>query len=297
MKMKPTEGKSAIVRTARKKERATSVPLSAKTESALWVSLEPTATAAVDFWVRFMDMRKAGNGALSTTETANLLRIVRAVSWVESRHGTGTGSSPAVDPMQCSNPADAWWPQVIGKGTMFDRYVGGPSAKNYHANELAAAVTLDAVWPAKAKLDELVDRSKGHRDAKFNNIMGFHWAVPHLFWKINAKAGGRPFYRFDNVTRLELLDGADEYNGGGDPAYRSKVDQALTEAGWPARDTRDDEKEIAFFQAAVQGTLDSVAKNANIAQLFPDGHMAMSVTLTLADQRQLTIALQRLSSI
>lgn len=260
----------------RKKLTSEAVPLAS--EEDLWKPLQPLALAAILFWQSFMQLKRAGKQPLTATDIDHLTRILRAMSWVESKHGSGTGNQPARDPIQCGNPDDAWWPQLAGLGTVFDRYVGGPGAGNYDANQLPAAAA-DAGLPVLARLVSLADPKKGHRDTSFNPTMSFYWGLPHLIWKTN-KTAGRQFYLFDTVGRLELLNGADAYNGNGDPAYRDKIDKALGDAGWPTTRFELDFEQASLVPGVLRQALDAVQEHSGPGKLFPRGisrfHLAMS---------------------
>jgi hypothetical protein len=94
------------------------VKAAARDESALWIVHEGTALAALDFWNGFLILRMgaAGDKPLDAAARQRLAAIVRAVSWVESKHGTATTNQGRRDPMQCGHPQDAWWRQVTSAG-------------------------------------------------------------------------------------------------------------------------------------------------------------------------------------
>jgi hypothetical protein len=81
----------------------------------------------------FLVVRFGANDAtvLGPAEKARLLCVDRAVSWIESRHGSDTVNSADVDPMQMANPADAWWKSLTKQATAYERFVRGPAAGNY----------------------------------------------------------------------------------------------------------------------------------------------------------------------
>jgi hypothetical protein len=91
----------------------------------------------VNFAKDFLGLRKGGgNVVLTATDLARWVDIVRAISWVESRHGTGTGLPPARDPMQCGNPNDVWWKELTGQTSNTDHFVRGGNLSNLDADEL-----------------------------------------------------------------------------------------------------------------------------------------------------------------
>lgn len=260
-------------------KKMTSEAVSLVSEQDLWKPLQPIALSAILFWQSFMQLKRAGKQPLTTTDIDHLMRILRAVSWIESKHGSGMGNQPARDPIQCGNPNDAWWPQLAGSGTVFDRYVGGSGARNYYANELPAAAA-DAGLPVLAQLVSLADPKKGHRDPSFNPTMSFYWGLPHLIWKTN-KTAGREFYLFDTLGRSELLNGADAYNGNGDPAYREKIDNALGDSGWPSTHVELNFEQASLVPGILRQALDALKDHSGPGKLFPRGisrlHLAMSL--------------------
>src|SRR5277367_6325658 len=83
-------------------------------EAAAWSNVQGLASSALEFWNSFIGLR-SGPNPLDAGGLARLTLIIRAVSWVESQHGTGAGISSAVDPMQCGNPRDAWWKELTDR--------------------------------------------------------------------------------------------------------------------------------------------------------------------------------------
>lgn len=203
-------------------------------EAELWKKLENIANRSIDFWTGFLNLKKGANELdLSLNDRQRLLVFVRAMCWVESRHGSGSGNQPARDPMQCGNPADVWWKQLAGIGSKFDRFeVGGTGSPNYDANQLPAAAVAARV-EVGARLSALAELAKGHKNTAFTPIISLYWGLPHFIWKTN-KPDRRPTYRFDKIDREELLDGAERYNGGGNPGYREEVLAAVEAIGGPS---------------------------------------------------------------
>ena len=198
-------------------------------EDAAWNAQKARAQAALNYWESFLGLREGekNDKALSPTYKKHWLCIVRAVSWVESRHGTGSGNHGDRDPMQCGNPDDAWWKSLTGANNT-DRIVRGPGiTPNYWARELPAAVAASSNFPKDAKLSLLGDVKKGHRDSKFNATMSYFWGVLYLIQRTNtATANGRSF-KCDTYSRDRLLKGALRYNAGGDKKYEEKLAAAL----------------------------------------------------------------------
>jgi len=200
-------------------------------EVAAWASHKDLASAAVKFTNDFLGLRKNGSttAKLADSDLARLLDIVRAISWVESRHGTGSGSTkPKVDPMQCGNPNDPWWQELTGQTDAADRFIrGGDGTTNLNADELPDAAASTNGFEPKANLNKLgADVNKGHNSAGFAVEHSYYWALPILIHKTNTKAGDKT-YQCGGLSRGRLVDGAVRYNGTGDDDYETKIGNAL----------------------------------------------------------------------
>lgn len=235
-------GKRGVPRVARSPVRGERT-----SEATAWVRVAASADAAVRFWNRFFDLRQGtgpSGAVLSEDQVGRILAIVRAVSWVESKHGTDTSAPenhPSRDPMQCG--ADAYWRELTKQSGKGGRYIGGPNAAqlspdpknpgNYWGSELADAVPRDPRFPAAARLSVLGDAKAGHDDPGFNPTMSYYWGVLYLIHRCNtepAVPGGRT-YSCGDLGRERLVLGSVKYNGGGDPGgeagYRRKIEAAL----------------------------------------------------------------------
>lgn len=234
-------------------------------EPTKWSKQSAKAQAASDFWLPFLDLRMGDTDQpLDSTARARLLTIIRAVSWVESKHGTAgpAGNQPARDPMQCGNPNDAWWKELIDPTGHTDRFVGGPNAKNYWAGELPDAAASNGNLPAQAKLSVLADETAGHNDVNFSAILSYCWAVPILVQKTNTGAGDKT-YQCRDVSQQRCIDGAVAYNGGGDPDYRQKITDALAAIGWPSLILKVEEPDVSRVTEigkALQSLLENTIK-------------------------------------
>lgn len=193
------------------------------TEPALWAQLEPLARGAVEFWSGFLDLRYGAGGAvLGAPQKARLVCIVRAVSWTETRHGSNTANRGDLDPMQMAHPADAWWKSLTKQASAFERFVGGPNAKNYWSHELP--LKAKSGIPTEADVSG-IDKAKGHDDANFTPAMSFYFGVPYLLHRIN----GDPVYKCGELARDALFEGAVRYNGNPtvEPDYRKRLKENL----------------------------------------------------------------------
>ena len=198
-------------------------------EAAAWANCKNAAGAAVKFSNGFLGLRKNGSDTakLGDTDVQRFLDLVRAISWVESKHGTGAGEKPKVDPMQCGNPGDVWWKELTGQLTTMDRFVRGPGLGNLDADDLPAAAAATTGFEPKADLKKLgTDVKKGHNATGFAVEHSYYWAVPILIHKTN-KAAGDKTYQCSDLARSRLIAGAVSYNGGGDGNYQTKIEHAL----------------------------------------------------------------------
>lgn len=203
-------------------------------EATLWSSQEPTASAALRFSLAFLGCRMGPNKDLVIDANARnrLLALVRAVSIVESRHGTTGASQPARDPFQCGNPNDAWWTEFTGPAGRGSRFIRGPGLTNAYAGDLGDLAEAAAGFPSAAKRSLLTDVSRGHRDSHFAPAHSYVWGILYLIHRVNSEAGD-PTYACGDLSRSRLLDGAVTYNGGGVPDYRDRLESALDEFGDP----------------------------------------------------------------
>lgn len=231
--------KTSPKRAARKKsskgqtpKRGTRKPKVAS-EATLWASLDTTATGAFDFWNTFIGllMGTSNDTPLTPAAITNFRTIIRAVSWVESKHGTAgsAGNYPSRDPMQCGNPADTWWQTLVGDFPQTERFIRGPGLSNYWVEELPAAAGADANFPSGAGLSNLGDQTKGHNDSNFTSTISFYWGGPFLIQKINKIPSGAT-YKCDNASKTRMVDGAVAYNGGGDPQGPDHYRQMILDA-------------------------------------------------------------------
>ena len=198
-------------------------------ESEAWANVSAIASQALDFWNSFLGLQSSDQ-VITPDQVSRLFCIIRAVSWVESAHGTGAGASASVDPMQCGNPADSWWIELTDCSGGQDRFVGGPGKPNFNACELPGAAAATGNLPDQANVNAMADPTQGHSDPSFNMTMSYFWGTPFLIFKINSQAGD-PTYQCGDLNTDRLVAGAVAYNGGGDPDYEAKIRLAITTSG------------------------------------------------------------------
>jgi hypothetical protein len=103
---KAKAGRAATRVTRRQASRRVAGKRSVPGEAAAWARQEPLALAAIDFWNRVLRLAAGASldRPLDGAALQRLVAIVRAVSWVESRHGMATTNQGPRDPMQCGHP-------------------------------------------------------------------------------------------------------------------------------------------------------------------------------------------------
>jgi len=204
----------------------------ASNEAALWAPLSALAHDALVFWHSFLGLRMGPHNdqPLDAAALDRLGKIIRAISWVESKHGTAGANHPARDPMQCGNPGDVWWRELTGQLSPEDVLTRGPGLSNLRASQLPGSAEPEPSFPAGARVTSLANELRGHRGADYTREHSFYWSIPYLLHRTNTGGGGRTFACGD-VSRARLVNGAVKYNGGGDPRYRSKIEEALTQIG------------------------------------------------------------------
>jgi len=200
----------------------------------LWPAFADLAKKAFDFYASFFGLR-AGvtqDRPLTAEERNRWLLLIRAVAWVETRHGTANAADPWRDPLQCGVREHAWWSELTGRTPVVNRFVAGADGFECDSNALPRLVAQDHAFPPSANLAALGDASRGNLDPAFSVEMSFFWAIPYLLQMANARVSGGSTYMCGECGRPRLLDAAEAY-GGGAPGFRVKVDQALADLGWP----------------------------------------------------------------
>src|SRR4051794_8688418 len=102
--------------------------LSAPDEAALWAAHAAKAVAAFDFWNHFLGLRMGPQNAALLDDAATQAsgKILRAVSWVETKRGPVGPNHPKRDPRQCGSPNDFFWRELKGLTPQEDIFVRGP---------------------------------------------------------------------------------------------------------------------------------------------------------------------------
>lgn len=204
----------------------------APSEAELWQRQQATAEAALRFAIEFLGCRMGGGNdePLDDRAVGRLRTIVRAVSIVESQHGTQGANRPARDPLQCANPGDAWWRELTGQTGNGSRFIRGKGLTNLWANEINSAAEARPGFDPDAAFSLLANARNGHRNRAFKPPHSYVWGIIYLLHRINTTAG-QPSYACGDLSRTRLIDGAVAYNGGGVADYRQRIERALRQIG------------------------------------------------------------------
>src|SRR5262245_5355170 len=123
-------------------------------EADLWDAQRATAEIGLSFVIDFLGCKIGDNNDqdLDPNATGRLMKIIRAVSWVESKHGTAGPASnhPKEDPFQSGNPDDSWWKELTGQSGNGSRFIRFPGLGNLWAKEVQAAAEKNASFPQAA---------------------------------------------------------------------------------------------------------------------------------------------------
>lgn len=182
-------------------------------EQAGWDKHKGAAEAALNFWKDFLNLRQ-GDKPVSDECMAKMLNMLRAMSWVESKHGTAGANQPGRDPLQSGNPRDEWWASLEGTANR-DRIIGGPGKGNWWLHELPRATGKPAP-------------KGGHDNPAFKPADSYLWGALAFIQKMNNNNNkdDRTF-KCGDCSDERLFNGALDYNGGGDPKYGDKLKEAL----------------------------------------------------------------------
>jgi hypothetical protein len=173
----------------------------------------------ISFWVNWL--RQDGQNACPQ----QLICIIRAISWVESEHGHGSGSSASRDPMQVGNPQDTAW-NNIGKNSSTspgDRPIRQGSLTGYSWAQIPNVVNVSTL---PYTIDPTFLPSDGHNNANFTQQMSYFWGIIWYFYSLQV-ATSIGAWSLGNCDPTNLISGAVQYNGGGDPNYGQKIKDAL----------------------------------------------------------------------
>ena len=201
-------------------------------EDAAWKNVKDIAVPCINFWVNWLRVIQNKNPCPDL-----LTCIVRAVSWVESKHGTFDGPNHgARDPMQVGNPADIAWKNIgINPSNLqADRPVREAALPGMSWKDIPGNVDsiINPIPPPNPpvlpfQIDPTFHPVDGHDNANFTQQMSYFWGVIWYFYSIQTAAAPASAWKLGKCVPANLIKGAVMYNGGGDTNYETKIKSAL----------------------------------------------------------------------
>lgn len=192
----------------------------------------------INFWTDWLGLADKNRKPINDDCKAKLKCMVRAMLWVESKHGTAGANQPGRDPMQVGNPGDPAWPHITNQpggvpgGRLGPRPIRRGALPGVDWPALPGTVAKDPKLPKG--IDPTVLPQGGHRDPAFNKNMSAFWGILWYLQKMNQdNPGGNPkaAWNCGDCSWDHVIDGAVRYNGGGDPQYKQKIEEALRLSG------------------------------------------------------------------
>lgn len=206
-------------------------------EQECWDQVKDLVQPTIDFWVDWLRDDEPSPEKKVCPDL--LLCIIRAISWVESRHGCGTGNFPERDPMQIGNPNDSGWENIgnnpstdpgerpIREGVLpglswedipgdVDRIINGPPPPE------------DPVLPYNIDPTFLPD--DGHKDEDFTKEMSYFWGIIWYLYslQVGSELGA---WKIGNCEPANLMKGVEWWGPRETPRqiqeYRQKIEEAL----------------------------------------------------------------------
>ena len=191
-------------------------------EKTNWDAQKANAEKALDFWINFLGVVDKDGNPISDKCKKCLLCIIRLISYVESKHGTAGANQPGRDPMQSGNPRDEWYRAIMGadpEKKKKERIVRGGEKKSFWIEELPEELEKEDSTP-----DGVVPLPKtGHDFKGFTPAMSYFWGILLLLRRLNKKT-----YKIEDCSWSKLVEAGVKYNGGGDPDYKDKLDDAAS---------------------------------------------------------------------
>jgi hypothetical protein len=195
---------------------------------------EALITQYLDFWAGWLGLADQNRNAINNDCKSKLRCLIRAISWVESRHGTGAGNQPDRDPMQVGNPNDPAWPHVTGQGPLGPRPIREGNRPGVEWPQIPGNVGNDPNKPGS--IDPTTLPGNGHNSPQFTPNMSYFWGILWLMMKMNqddpTPAGNKAAWNCQSCSWEHLLDGAQRYNSSPQQdQYRRNIEAALKLSG------------------------------------------------------------------
>jgi hypothetical protein len=203
------------------------------------LGLDASIGAYLNFWTEWLGLADNNRNPIGDDCKKKLKCMVRAILWVESKHGTAGANHPGRDPMQVGNPADPAWahisnqPDLVKGGQLGPRPIRRGDRPGVGWADLPAAVAREPMLPNG--IDPTNLPRAGHRDPKFDQNMSVFWGILWYLYTMNQQDktpnGPRAAWNCQDCSWDHLTQGAVDYNGEGNPNYRQEIEEALRLSG------------------------------------------------------------------
>lgn len=215
--------------------------LGRKYEREMWGKQKKLAANALNFAVRWFGLKKgltqpgavAEEGEeLTKEDKINLLRTIRAISWVETKHTTGKAadekqSRPDRDPMQVGDKRNPTWKVFLGTATgrSYQRNpkFTGNTVETIKSDKLRKFVQSDGAFPEAAKISDNL-KPTASIDPTFTTSHSYYWGIICLiqgFGRKDIDGGKRPTYLVPTFDLQFLLEqAAKNFNASGERHLR-----------------------------------------------------------------------------
>ena len=219
----------------------------AETERKRWEKVNEKVSVGkyMDTWLKYLgaklDYKNKSKIAMTEECKKKIKCIIRAISWIESRHGNGTGNFPSRDPMQVGNTGDPAWRTIIGKQESTRPFREGKLGRTewkdiYKVMKKDYGINGNII-PAPSTMP------KGHKDKRFNPDNSYFWGIGWYMYQANQVAGDyikgnkKSAWCFNGCELNDMIKRAAYYNGKpgsgkeGDVDYSQKIKNAVNMIG------------------------------------------------------------------
>lgn len=203
------------------------------------LGLDETIDGVLDFWTGWLGLADNNRNPIDDDCMAKLKCMIRAILWVESKHGTAGANQPERDPMQVGNPSDPAWPHVSNQPGLLQNGELGPRPFRRGARRGVAWADLPGFLATNPRVPGGIDTTKvpktGHGDPAFDKRMSVFWGTLWYLYTMNQQDktpnGPKAAWNCQDCSWDHLIEGAVGYNGGGNPNYRQEIQDALALSG------------------------------------------------------------------
>lgn len=141
--------------------------------------------------------------------------------------------------MQVGNTDDPAWPHISNQpgeldgGVLGNRPIRRGALPGVEWPALPGEVAGDPNLPGGVNPQTLPPT--GHDSGAFSKQMSVFWGVLWYLYRMNQETsdpdGPQAAWNCQGCSWDDLLDGAERYNGGGNPNYRAEIEEALALSG------------------------------------------------------------------